>query len=134
MAFLNKMLNIHIQTIKHSSQRYPTCGDWYYKNSGQDLYITVSELQDWRKEILVAVHELIEVMLCKDHGITQQDVDKFDIEFEKNRDPNDFITEPGDDPKAPYFHEHFFATVIERLLAMQLKVDWKDYEKAISEL
>ena len=82
---------------------------------------------------LVAVHELVEVLLCEDRGITQIAVDKFDVEFEDERKPGN-TDEAGDDPKAPYRKEHFFATNIERLLGAELGVDWTMYDKAVNDL
>lgn len=126
------MLDITIKTIKHSKQRYNTVGDWIFK--GQTLTIYVSEMCDWRKEALVAVHELIETLCCKDKTINQKDVDAFDMVYESNRDPSDLTSEPGDDPAAPYHMQHKFATIVERMLAEQLGIKWEEYEATIQNL
>ena len=108
-------MRIIIETIPHEQQRYPTVGDWFYDPSG-DLVIRVSQMPDERYGLLVALHELVEAQLCLDRGITQEQVDAYDIEFERNRPPgND--SEPGDCMAAPYHNEHCFATGIERLMA-----------------
>ncbi len=93
----------------------------------------MSKMSDWRYEMLIAVHELIEVALCKKDGISDVMVDQFDMDFEKNRAPGD-QSEPGDDPRAPYRKQHFVATTIERQLAVELGVDWDEYGKAIESL
>jgi hypothetical protein len=124
-------MRIIIETIPHKRQRYETCGDWYFRKGV--LHIKVSKMSDWRREMLVAVHELVEVLLCKDRGITTAEVDAFDKAFEKARAPGN-EDEPGDDPKAPYRKEHFFATNIERLLSAELRVDWAKYDKEINGL
>lgn len=80
---------------------------------------------------MIAVHELIEVLLCKAAGVTQEDVDKFDLNFEKKRKKGD-DSEPGDDPKAPYYKQHKFATKIERLLCKELGENWNWYETDIN--
>lgn len=82
-------MNIRIKTIPHNKQRYATCGDWYYEGEGADksLEIRVSQLPDSRYEFLVALHELVEVKLCEWSGVSQQAVDAFDMEYEKNRAP-----------------------------------------------
>jgi hypothetical protein len=126
-------LNIKIVTVDHDKQRYPTVGDWEWSSS-DELTITVSNMGDWRKEILVAVHELVEVMLCRERGISQKEVDDFDIAYEANRLPNDTTSEPGDHPLAPYSNEHFFATNIERLFCQELGINWSEYEKIIYSL
>lgn len=125
-------LDIVIKTIPHEGQRYATVGDWQWKSDGR-LVITVSDMKDWKKEFLVARHELDEVMLCRARGITQEQVDRFDIDYEASRLEGD-TSEPGDSLDAPYRAEHFFATSIERLLAAELKVDWTNYEEVINSL
>jgi hypothetical protein len=124
-------MRIVIETIPHSKQRYETVGDWQWTPKG--LRITVSAMGDWKKEFLVAFHELAEVMLCKDRDILQSVVDQFDMAFEANRVAGN-EDEPGDDPEAPYRKEHFFATTVERLMAAELGVDWKEYEDTVEAL
>src|SRR5271168_4307441 len=104
---------ITIVTIPHDQQRYETCGDWQWDKKG-NLLITVSDMKNWRKNFLVAYHELIEVMLCRARSISQQEVDGFDLQYEAVRPPDDITSEPGDSPLAPYNKEHVFATKQER--------------------
>ena len=125
-------MNIHISTIEHKEQRYPTVGDWIHED-GKTL-IKVSKVGNSDYEFLVSIHELIEMYLCKKHGVSQEVVDEFDKKFEEDRDAFGFSGEPGDSIQAPYHDEHKFATKIERLLAKHLKVNWKDYEKTIDSL
>jgi hypothetical protein len=96
-------MNINIQTIPHGEHRYPTCGDWWFGADGT-LQIRVSDMGNADYESLVALHELVEVLLCKKRGVTTEQVDEFDKQFEEDRShgmhgPED---EPGDDPDAPY--------------------------------
>jgi len=123
-------MKITIETVPHKEQRYPTVGDWFYDECG-DIVIRVSHLKDWRHEMLVAVHELVELLACKQDGVRQEDVDRFDMDYEKNRRPGDLTSEPGDDPNAPYADQHCLATGIERILAQQLGVKWSDYADEI---
>ena len=97
--------------------RYKTCGDWFH-DQDKNLVIQVSDEIDGRplgdtEKFLIALHELIEVKLCEARGITQDDVDQFDLFFKGEG-------EPGDDPKAPYRLEHRFACLIEFLVAHEL--------------
>ena len=126
------MLPINIKVIPHSEQRYQTCGDWYY-DTDKSLQIRVSRMEDERYEFLVALHELVEVKLCEWCGVTQKQVDDFDMEFEKNRAPDD-NSEPGDSPRAPYKLQHCIATGVERIVAAAMNVDWASYESAINAL
>jgi hypothetical protein len=125
-------MKITIETIPHETQRYPTVGDWFYEPNG-DLTIKVSELGDWRYNALVGLHELVEVLKCKYDGVTQEEVDKFDIAYEKTR-PEDDDSEPGDSIDAPYRKQHCLATGVERILAAELGVDWKSYDDAVMNL
>ena len=127
------MLSINITTIPHEEQRYPTVGD-YNTTKPEACDIRISELKNWKYESLVAVHELIEMLLCRYRNINEQDITDFDIGFEKARGDGLAEGEAGDSPSAPYKKEHYFATNIERLLAAELGVDWGAYEKAIDSL
>lgn len=127
-------MKITIVTVPHAQQRYETCGDWHYNKDTQEINVVVSEMGDWRKEFLLAMHELVEAGLCMYAGITNETVDAFDMKYEANRDLKDLISEPGDDPKAPYRQQHFYATTLERSLSVQLDIEWEQYEKDIQSL
>ena len=129
-------MNITIRTIDHKSQRYDTCGDWKFEENG-DLTITVSLMDNWKYEMLVAFHELIEVLLCKDRNITDEQVMAFDRMFEEMRTKYPSIVgdrEPGNDPAAPYAREHQTATGMEHAMAAELGVDWSEYANKIISL
>src|SRR6266496_3210353 len=119
-----------IVDIKHDQQRYNTIGDWIYDDKG-NLLITVSRMNNWKYEFLIAFHEQIESALCKARGISQEDVDNFDMEFESRRQDGDF-SEPGDSQLAPYHKEHMIASVMERAMAIELDVEWEEYDKTVS--
>lgn len=127
------MLHLNIRSIPHNEQRYETVGDWV-GNITRNANISISEMGDVYKEFLVALHEQIEFILCLKHGIKEEDVTQFDLEYELNRSSNDLTSEPGDDPKAPYNKEHIFATMIERMVCNELGIVWEDYEKTIYSL
>ena len=120
------MLNIHIRTVPHEAQRYDTCGDWQYTKSGA-LTITVSDLGNWRMEVAVAIHELIECLLCRNDGVTTQQVDEFDMSYKGKG-------EPGDEPSAPYASQHSVATGVERIMTALLGVKWREYETVVDGL
>lgn len=119
-------MNIVIKTIPHSDHRYSTVGDYWFEDDGS-LQIRVSDTGNWKHEALVALHEMVEVLLCKDRGISEPDIMAFDMAFEAKREPGN-EDEPGDDPAAPYGKEHRFAENLERLLAGELGVNWNQYD------
>src|SRR3954471_1821185 len=102
-------LRMHIETIPHQSQRYPTVGDYWEDEHGVEQ-IRVSEMMDWRYEVLVAVHEIVEMALTRQRKISEESITEFDIEFEKNKEKKLVHGEAGDNVNAPYRKEHFFAT------------------------
>lgn len=124
-------MEIHFKTIPHREQRYETVGDYFYDEEG--LQFRVSEMNDKRYSFLVFIHELIEWFLVDREGIKIDDIDAFDIEYEKNRKPGD-VSEPGNDPKAPYYKQHQIATLVERVLASLIGVDWEEYDKEVVNL
>jgi hypothetical protein len=121
-----------IVALPHSLQPYDTCGDWQISSRGP-IHVSVSEMADWRYELLVGLHELVEASLCKARGIDQHAVTAFDVEYEKKRRQGD-ESEPGDDSAAPYHLEHVFATKIEKLMCAELGLDWAEYDKAVGAL
>lgn len=122
------MLDIRIKTIPHEEHRYDTSGDWWFTNRPKTrVEIRVSDFGNPDHEFLLALHELVEMWLCRRRGISQRAVDRFDVAYEKKRREGD-ETEPGDDPQAPYYREHQFACGIERLMAAELGVNWQEYE------
>lgn len=131
---------ITIHTIPHEKQVYETVGDWRIGDNKVDIY--VSEMNP-EYEFLVGIHETIEFYLCKMAGVSEDEVNAFDMDYEESRrDGCDAMcgcrptktSEPGFDKHAPYKKQHAFATQIEKLLAKFLKVKWKEYEKTINEL
>ncbi|MDD5152596.1 MAG: hypothetical protein PHS95_01180 [Candidatus Pacebacteria bacterium] len=114
-----------ISKIPHKEQRYNTVGDWVFE--GDEIKIMVSDTGDPRMNALVGVHELVEVLLCKDRGISQSDVDKFDMGHPE-------LSDPGSHPDAPYKKEHEFATKVEKMLCDEFGIKWEEYEKILHNL
>ena len=128
-------MKIVIETIPHKEMRYDTVGDYWIDPDGT-MQIRVSDMGNWKYELLVAIHELVEQNLCLDRGIKEEDISNFDIQFEKDREEGKRSkeAEPGDDPAAPYRKEHFTATNIERILCEALGVNWKEYDDKVLSL
>lgn len=129
------MLDIELKTLPHSEQRYPTVGDWKFGNTSKIEYldILVSDMKNPNFEFLVAIHELIEAWLCKNAGISDESVTAFDTEYENKRQEGDF-SEPGDSILCPCYKQHQIATGIEKILAAELGVNWKEYEDTVNSL
>lgn len=126
-------MRIVIETILHSDQRYKTAGDWIFDPVRDELTIKVSDTGSWDYNALIGVHELVEAILCIERKIPQAEVDAFDMDFEERREEGD-LSEPGDDPKAPYHLQHGFASGVERMLCAALRLNWKEYDEAVNGL
>lgn len=128
-------MQIRIKIIPHEEQKYPTPADWRYEERGI-LFIKISDMANEKYEMLLAIHEMIEAMLCRFRAISEQSVTNFDIKFESEREQglHKLEDEPGHDPRAPYRKEHIFAEQIERLLAKELEVDWEEYNDKVINL
>lgn len=119
-----------VRRIPHQSHRYPTVGDWLIRPTADRVphfEIRVSRLKNPDHDFLLAIHEMIEAYLCWRYGVTDEAVTAWDIAWKED-------TEPGEDPRAPYYFQHTVASAIERYLALILRADWRSYERAIREL
>ena len=79
----------------------------------------------------MGIHELVEAVLCKHQGITQQQVDEFDEQYDKT---HAIDLNAGDDPQAPYAKAHSLATACERIVTAECGICWSDYDKEIEVL
>ncbi len=113
-------MRVVIDFIPHNEQRYPTLGDWEKKEvDGQEvMLIRISKLGVRESEIAIAVHELIEALLCDHDEITSKEVDDWDFAFVEGQRKGEIgkDEEPGDHPKAPYHLQHVIAQRIENEL------------------
>lgn len=125
-------MKINFETITHSLQRYDTVGD-YWQDSCGIWQFRISYMGNWKYELLVFIHELIEWTLVRAAGVPIHEIDEFDKDFEARR-PEGNVDEPGDDPSAPYHIQHCVATGIERIVAGILGVSWKKYDEAVMSL
>ena len=132
---------ISVRFIPNEDQRYDTWGDWTFDPLSGELDVLVSETGNWRYNTAVAVHEIVEALLCLSDNVAPGDVDEFDIEFEKLRSEVGRgcthvppCEEPGACPCAPYRHQHAVAEVVERLLVEEFHVPWAFYEADLEKI
>jgi len=121
------------KVVPHAKQRYETLGDWI---PGRPAQLIASKLNNADYEFLIMLHELVEHELCKKKGINDREIVAFDKKFERERmmGMHSATAEPGDNPHSPYRREHRFATRIERLVAKQMGIKWKTYERQINKI
>jgi hypothetical protein len=121
LELLPERLVVRLRILAQNRQRYGTEGDWLWNGDSLEIRLSreVGE-DDPRYTMLLFVHELTEALLCRSAGITQDQVDAFDMSY-RGQD------EPGDHETAPYHGQHLIAEAVERELARQLEVDWNRY-------
>ena len=124
-------MRIVIESIPHDQQRYPTVGDWQFEEDGTLRVYVSHTTPDF--DFLVGIHEAVEAWLCRKQGITDDDVTAFDEAYEAARKDGD-TSEPGDQPDAPYRREHRFASSVERRRALEMHIDWIEYERRLTAL
>ena len=116
---------IIIEAVPQESMRFPYnqdphAGDWLIDGDTATIRSTGVDLEE-PETFLYALHELVELMLCRMAGISQEAVDRFDVLHEALEDhlPD---AEPGDHPGSPYRLQHRRACLIEFLMADMLGV------------
>lgn len=128
-------MRILIETVPHNKNRNNQVGDYRYLEDGT-LHITVSDMGDERFESLVALHEFIEERLTKWAGISEEDITKYDYEYECRRQNNEvpLYSENGFGKDCIYKKQHMVATGVEMIIASEANIDWNEYEQKINEL
>ena len=113
-----------INVLPPKAMRYRTNGDWRFPSPGV-LLIEIADSGNWIFNMMVAVHEFTEVVLCTACGVTQKQVDRFDFAHQDDDDP-------AEHPKAPYHFQHMVAMSVEMMLATFLRVKWRPYSDALT--
>ena len=128
-------MEITLKSVEPRKVRANQCGDWHW---GADGSLLVSVRNDLSKntQLLIALHEFIEAILCKKAGISDAQVTGFDIAFELEREAGKHKEddENGDDPRAPYHQEHINATAMEMFMCSMLGLTWKEHSKEIEKV
>jgi hypothetical protein len=127
-------MKIKINFIPHKDHLFTTLGHWAYDE--WELNIWVSDEICWQNKVLVIAHELIEVAVCINEGITTEECDKFDALFESEYDAGIWTKdiEAGYDKRCPYRKGHIWGGRFERLVCWILGGDWKKLNAECNEL
>jgi hypothetical protein len=114
--------------------RADQAGDWGCARGGVEIVAASAEMSDRRSELAVCIHELIEAWMCREKGITDQQVTKFDYMFERERAEGKHgpFDEAGDDPRAPYRVQHEAATIVEKAVVFVLGLPWREHEANVN--
>lgn len=117
--------------IPHNHQRYQTLGDWFFL--GRILFVVASKMPNPIYSQAIILHEQTEVLLCREAGVTEEEVDIFDRQFagevaHRRHDPK---AEAGEDHRAPYHKQHVQATMAERRFLQATGHDWRLYAETV---
>jgi hypothetical protein len=130
-------MNINAQIVSKaeiSARKGFTGADWWISEDGT-LQVRVERLATYGRTMSLMVHEITEAIICKFQGVTVEQVDKFDTEFERLHPENKGI-EAGDADGAPYGKAHMLATACERIVAAEMGIgscdSWKSYDDELS--
>lgn len=129
-------MKITIEIVEPSAMRYNTVGDWQVGDNN-DINITVARSGVPRSDALVGLHEAVEAVTFLfnygDWHRAQEIVDKFDNLWPNHLKflPQPNYLEPGDDPASPYHTQHVLATIVERMLCLELGMTWEEHEQNI---
>ena len=114
-------MRIEIKSIDPAAIRYVTTGDWIWLPDGS-LQIFVPDYANENSAFLVALHELAEAWMCRDAGISEESVSKWDIEH-----PD--APEPAEVEGSPYMDQHSIATQVEIRVAAGMGINWKNHDR-----
>lgn len=113
-------------TIKNGA-KVTTCGTWW--EDGDVLEVRLAQMCDWRYEVAVLFHELIEFFWCQRRGIKTQPCDDFDEWFERQYELGKYpkTAESGFHKDCPYRGGHVWGSRFERVVTFILACSWKKY-------
>lgn len=115
---------IKIRTKPYKDMRYPTVGDWQEKRGV--IQITVAKELGLVSGLAMALHEIVEKVKCDMTGVTEQQVDEWDMSHLLTDDP-------GLDPDAPYHEQHLSGEAMERAACVIFNLPWKKHCKIVDE-
>src|ERR1035437_1615084 len=116
-------MKVVIEVVPPEQMRYWTVGDYIETPEGQ--VIIIADQGDERANMLIALHEFVELFLTRQRGIKDEDIMPFDLEWEQKEAKGQTLAlEAGDEPGCPYGKEHRFAENLERLFCAELGLTW----------
>lgn len=126
------MKNIKFYRTDGPAFGYTTVGYWRWDqpNNKGCLHVYVTKMCDWRFELAVWGHEIVEILYCWLFGVTTEKADEFDNYYEAEYEAGRIspTEEPGCDPKCPYHWGHMMGIVWEHIAIHGTFASWKKYE------
>ena len=105
-------------------------GDWIEQNGA--LYVKVGNMNSVASELAVALHELVEALLCVRDGVPEWDVSEYDRKWNEREAAGEKLAEePGNEMDAPYHKQHESALFVERAVCSAFGLPWSQHEENI---
>lgn len=125
------MKDIIIKTVPSEKIRNGGVGDYLETDQAIFIYSSPQDNEDY--EALIKIHELIEFLLTRKRGISEESIDTYDRFWElANKQGLTVAQEPGDEPtNTVYRLEHNIAVDIERILCRELGYNFDDYNNSL---
>ena len=103
----------------------------YFQDAEGVWHIRSFPMKNHLHEQLIFVHEFIELLLVEHRGISQDAIDAYDAlhNLESN---NLILADPALNLDCPYRDEHKTALEIEKIMAIELDIDYAEYTEVIS--
>lgn len=119
-------MNIDIKSIPFKDMPYPSLDGYWDNPDGSVSFRTCSEMSE-QGQFLVLIHAMTEYFMCKFKGISEPDIQAWDLKIEElikqgklsiDEDPGySIIIDPTGAPiQSPYRDQHHLSTAIEALL------------------
>lgn len=130
-----KTRQIEVEFVPLQEMRYESLGDYFYKHGV--LHFKIADTGNPLYNKIILIHEMIEQTLTEAKGIKEEQILKYDLEFEALRKAgkvgeND---EPGEGKGSPYRREHVLSEIVERLMLNHLgQKTFDEYTEIISKV
>ena len=127
-------MNIEVRVVPNGELNIRagfTGADWWWNPDGSLQVRIAKEIDDADEIACLILHEVSEALFCRKLGISHQEVDLFDKEYQRTHEVD---LNAGDEPDSPYRVPHNWATAIERIAAGVLDVKWKGYDEKLSKI
>lgn len=99
--------------------RHADVQDFY--SEGGMLQIRVASMGNHKYESLAAINALIEKVLTREAGVSEQTIDAWRLTHEGVAD------DPGGLMQSPYVDQHSTAEAVTRVIAIKSGIDWDKY-------
>lgn len=120
---------IVMDTVRYADMRYESPGDWIEKDD--TTKIAVAHEMGELSCVAVQIHELVEKILCDQHGVPEKAVSVFDLTVP---DDSPYVDDPGWSPLSPYHKEHVCAEMVERLFCSLVGLSWEQHTLNVNRL